>query len=157
MTPRPPFRVLFLCTGNYYRSRFAELLFNHLAAARSLNIRAVSRGLKIDRTGMNQGDVSPHTLAAIRRIGIDPAAASRSPADLTYGDLSSANWIIAMKEAEHRPMLDASFPGWSERTIYWNVHDLDAATPEQTLGEIETKVRDLLAGVARLDQSATKN
>ena len=23
--------VLFLCTGNYYRSRFAEILFNHLA------------------------------------------------------------------------------------------------------------------------------
>ena len=25
--------VLFLCSGNYYRSRFAEHLFNHLAAA----------------------------------------------------------------------------------------------------------------------------
>jgi hypothetical protein len=24
--------VLFLCTGNYYRSRFAEELFNHRAA-----------------------------------------------------------------------------------------------------------------------------
>ena len=23
--------VLFLCTGNYYRSRFAEILFNHAA------------------------------------------------------------------------------------------------------------------------------
>jgi len=25
--------VLFLCTGNYYRSRFADELFNHKAAA----------------------------------------------------------------------------------------------------------------------------
>jgi protein-tyrosine phosphatase len=29
--------MLFLCTGNYYRSRFAELLFNHLAKQRGLD------------------------------------------------------------------------------------------------------------------------
>ena len=40
-------RVLFVCTGNYYRSRFAEAVFNHLAAARGLPWRAVSRGLAV--------------------------------------------------------------------------------------------------------------
>jgi protein-tyrosine-phosphatase len=29
--------VLFLCTGNYYRSRFAEELFNHHADRAGLN------------------------------------------------------------------------------------------------------------------------
>jgi protein-tyrosine phosphatase len=33
LTARPMNTVLFLCTGNYYRSRFAEELFNHKAAA----------------------------------------------------------------------------------------------------------------------------
>ena len=28
--------VLFLCTGNYYRSRFAEILFNSVAAQMGL-------------------------------------------------------------------------------------------------------------------------
>jgi hypothetical protein len=37
--------MLFLCTGNYYRSRFAELLFNHLAKQRGLDWQATSRGL----------------------------------------------------------------------------------------------------------------
>ena len=37
--------VLFLCTGNYYRSRFAEMLFNHLAVESQLNWKADSRGI----------------------------------------------------------------------------------------------------------------
>ena len=37
--------LLFLCTGNYYRSRYAEELFNHRAAPAGLNWRAQSRGL----------------------------------------------------------------------------------------------------------------
>lgn len=36
--------VLFLCTGNYYRSRFAEYLFNHLAEQQTLEWRAESLG-----------------------------------------------------------------------------------------------------------------
>ena len=35
--------VLFLCTGNYYRSRFAEELFNHRAARDGLSWVAQSR------------------------------------------------------------------------------------------------------------------
>jgi protein-tyrosine-phosphatase len=36
-------RVLFLCTGNYYRSRFAELLFNYRARSTGLAWEASSR------------------------------------------------------------------------------------------------------------------
>ena len=57
--PRPPRTVLFLCTGNYYRSRFAAILFNHLARERSLPWSASSRGLKIGWPG-NVGALSEH-------------------------------------------------------------------------------------------------
>jgi protein-tyrosine-phosphatase len=40
-------RVLFLCTGNYYRSRYAEELFNHLARAEGLGWRAFSDADKV--------------------------------------------------------------------------------------------------------------
>src|SRR5260370_39303693 len=46
--------VLFLCTGNYYRSRFAEVLFNSVAAKMGLPWRASSRGLGLGRGG-NKG------------------------------------------------------------------------------------------------------
>ena len=38
-------RVLFVCSGNYYRSRLAEILFNHEAAAAGLAWESGSRGL----------------------------------------------------------------------------------------------------------------
>jgi protein-tyrosine-phosphatase len=43
--------VLFLCTGNYYRSRFAEALFNSVAGKMGLPCRASSRGLWWTRQG----------------------------------------------------------------------------------------------------------
>ena len=41
--------ILFLCTGNYYRSRFAEVLFNSLADRMGMPWRASSRGLALER------------------------------------------------------------------------------------------------------------
>jgi hypothetical protein len=43
--------VLFLCTGNYYRSRFAEALFNSVAGRMGLPWRASSRGLALGSQG----------------------------------------------------------------------------------------------------------
>ena len=40
-------QILFICTGNYYRSRFAEAVFNHYSEAHVLPWRAFSRGLAI--------------------------------------------------------------------------------------------------------------
>ncbi len=52
-------KILFLCTGNYYRSRFAEKLFNNLATQKNLDWEADSRGLAIERGVNNVGAMSP--------------------------------------------------------------------------------------------------
>jgi hypothetical protein len=52
--------VLFLCTGNYYRSRFSEYLFNALAQKCGLNWQATSRGLKAWMAA-NEGPLSEFT------------------------------------------------------------------------------------------------
>jgi protein-tyrosine phosphatase len=41
--------ILFLCTGNYFRSRFAEELFNRRAAHARIDWQAQSRALAIER------------------------------------------------------------------------------------------------------------
>ena len=136
--------VLFLCTGNYYRSRFAAILFNHLARERDLRWRATSRGLKIGWPG-NVGPISPHTLRRLHAMALaDCDDARQMPIECRECDLADAHLVIALKEAEHRPMLAERFGGWADRVTYWHVHDVDAAHPDDALREIEQLVRDLV-------------
>jgi hypothetical protein len=57
--------ALFLCTGNYYRSRFAEVLFNFVAGKMGLPWRASSRGLALER-GVN--NVGPMAVSAVKAL-----------------------------------------------------------------------------------------
>jgi len=141
-------RVLFLCTGNYFRSRFAELLFNQLAAEAQLAYRAVSAGLERECHTRNPGPISAHTLAALRARGID-VTAPRLPCDVTPQDLAGADLIIAVKEVEHRPMLVERFPGWAEQVRYWNVDDIPQVPAAQALGRLEALVRALVDELLR--------
>jgi protein-tyrosine phosphatase len=134
--------VLFLCTGNYYRSRFAELYFNAAAAARGLPWRADSRGLRLYPG--NVGPVSRHTLRWLARHGVPAPAVARPPLALTEADLHTADLVVAVKEAEHRPLLELNFPAWAPRVEFWHVHDVDCAEPTEALPELTTKVDALL-------------
>jgi len=155
MTPKPGTRlVLFLCTGNYYRSRFAELLFNALAEERGLLWRASSAGLAPERFARNPGVISGDAVLALTARGIDVVRPIREPRDVTREVLGSARRVIALKEAEHRAMLGARFSGWESRVEYWHVHDVDAAAPEQALAEIESNVLCLLHELAASEGEA---
>ena len=138
--------VLFLCSGNYYRSRFAEGLFNHLAGQLGLGWRARSCGLSVEPPGtVNVGPIASHTLEALKQRSIPIPEPIRYPRAATLEELASADLIIALKEAEHRALVRQQFPDWEHRIVYWHVHDLDQAPPRLALAEIETLVRDLIA------------
>jgi protein-tyrosine phosphatase len=145
--------VLFLCTGNYYRSRFAEILFNARAAERSLDWRATSRGLRIGWPG-NIGPISPHTEKRLAELKLDWSHARHMPLLCRECDLQSASLVIALKEAEHRAMLAERFGAWADRVSYWHVHDVDAAHPEEALAEIEALVEAMLKDLANRNGSA---
>src|SRR5688500_2290130 len=136
--------VLFLCTGNYYRSRFAEVLFNHLARERGLRWRAESRGLDLAIGVNNVGPISPHTRRACELRHLPLPEPLRSPLMLCEDDLRRARLVVAVKEAEHRAYLTRLFPRWADRARYWHVHDLDAATAEDAIGQLEQLVAALL-------------
>lgn len=139
-----PRQILFLCTGNYYRSRFAEELFNHLARQVGLAWVAESAALALEKGSCNVGPISRHTLAALGAREVEPRAANRMPRQVCERDLESADLVIALKEAEHRAYLAVKFPGWPDRVKYWHVHDLDQATAEEAMAEIEALVGELV-------------
>jgi protein-tyrosine phosphatase len=139
---------LFLCTGNYYRSRFAEGLFNHLAGELGLDWRADSRALALDKgQSVNPGPISRFTLEALKQRSIPVAEPIRYPRPATVEDFESASLIIALKEAEHRRLMRQRFPDWENRVIYWHVHDLDRLPHHEALPEIETLVKALVASL----------
>src|SRR5665213_1927331 len=95
-------KILFLCTGNYYRSRFAEILFNHLAPKAGIDYAATSRALAIELGIFNIGAISAHTRRALQDRGIPLAEPVPYPQQCDEGDLRGAARVIALKEAEHR-------------------------------------------------------
>ncbi len=141
--------VLFICTGNYYRSRFAEILFNWLSQKAHLGWQAASRGAALEFGGGNIGPISSHTLQALAARGISTEANIRYPIRLEERDLLSADRIVGLNEIEHRPLLQKRFPEWANRVEYWHVPDLDRVGPEVALYAIERQVRRLIAELER--------
>jgi protein-tyrosine phosphatase len=143
-----PSVVLFLCSGNYYRSRFAEHLFNARAAAGGVAWRADSAGLEPNCFERNPGPISDLTLAALSARGIPLPPPHRAPRDVSAHDLAAARRVIAMKDAEHRPLLRARFAEFEAKVEFWNIDDVEDAAPEQALPVLERRVIELLV---RLD------
>ncbi|HEY8966884.1 MAG TPA: low molecular weight phosphatase family protein [Candidatus Methylacidiphilales bacterium] len=136
--------VLFICTGNYYRSRFSEAVFNYIASMKQLPWRAFSRGLAIH---LVDGPLSPHTASALAARGISHLFTAPDRQALRRADLERAALVIALKRDEHEGMMREQFPDWADKIVYWDVHDLDFATPEQALPAIERKIFALLAEI----------
>lgn len=134
--------VLFLCTGNYYRSRFAEELFNGLAERAGLAWRAVSAGLAAYET--EYASIAADTVRELARRQIAVASPPRRPRQVRESDLTGADRVIALNEGEHWPMLAEQFPDWVERVEYWHIPDMGEAPAREALGAAERKVRALV-------------
>jgi protein-tyrosine phosphatase len=129
--------VFFLCTGNYYRSRFAEELFNACASEARLAWRAESRALAIERGENNVGPISPLVRPALAELGLVAAGADRLPAPCTPSDFESANLIVALSDAEHRPLMLERYANWHARTEFWNVEDVGVRPSRVALAAIQ--------------------
>jgi translation initiation factor 1 len=135
--------VLFLCTGNYSRSRFAEALFNSVADRMGLPWRATSRGLALERGVNNVGPMAASAVKALEVLGIHAAeAVTRLPAQVTLDDLGRADRVVALKQDEHLPLLHERFPAWAEKVEFWRVDDAPEA-----LALIEREVMGLVARI----------
>jgi protein-tyrosine phosphatase len=139
-------KLLFICTGNYYRSRYAEIFFNDLALKRQINWTATSRGLAADG-GYNVGPIAPHVLERFKLRGIPINGHERFPLQLKENDLLEADLVIALDRRDHQPMMTKQFPTWADRITYWDVPDLNIMDSENALSGIEKNIYSLLENI----------
>jgi translation initiation factor 1 len=133
--------ILFLCTGNYYRSRFAEVLFNSTSQTMGLAWRATSKGLALETGFNNVGPMAVSAVRALETLGIrDAGAVTRFPASATAADFENADFVVALKREEHLPLLQERFPAWVDKVEFWQVDDAPAA-----LKLIEREIMNLTA------------
>jgi protein-tyrosine phosphatase len=156
MAKRSEKTILFLCTGNYYRSRFAEVLFNSVAGKMGLPWQASSRGLALERGINNVGPMAVEAITALEALGIRADyAVARFPAQVAIDELEGADRVVALKQAEHLPLLQERFPAWAEKVEFWQVDDAPAALP-LIEREVMGLVARLLGGGERQDIQPTQ-
>jgi protein-tyrosine phosphatase len=136
--------LLFVCTGNFYRSRHAEALFNWHAERQGLAARAFSRGLLTSLVADEPTLLSRDTERRLGQLGIPLHHTGSAPTQLRKEDLARAHRTIALKRDEHHAMMLQAHPEWADRIEYWAVHDIDFLTPAEALPQIEARVLELV-------------
>jgi protein-tyrosine phosphatase len=142
-------KVLFLCTGNYYRSRFAEEYFNGLARSKSLPHRAESRGIGMNFERLkNPGPISVEVIISLKALGILVQAPIRRPRKLKPEEVTCFDRIICMDKKEHLPLVRKTRALKGVKVEYWNIKDLGEAPAAIALPECRKKVEELVEKVA---------
>ncbi len=139
-------QILFLCTGNYYRSRTAEEVFNQYAADAGLSWRADSKGLRIDmENSPNPGPIAVAALSFLETQQILARGKDRFPVSVQTADFLSFDRIICLDQQEHLPMMESRFPLFAEEVEYWHFPDMPHSSPEEILPAIRDRVQRLVA------------
>lgn len=130
-------RILFVCTGNYYRSRMAEEIFNYWADHYDLKWKADSAGLRSDMSqSSNVGPISGHAVEMLNQGDYPVESVNRMPRSLVAEDFENNQRVICLNRPEHRPMLLERFTDYEAEVTYWEVPDIEELEPTRAFQQI---------------------
>ena len=138
-------KLLFLCTGNFYRSRFAEEYFNHLAHQKKLQWLASSKGLSNNMPNPeNPGAISIHAVKALKKRNGSGKSLDRYLKQVDANDFASVDKIVALCEAEHYPMIQRRFNGFLRNVTFFEIGDLPEEEPDKAMDRLAIHVEQLV-------------
>jgi protein-tyrosine phosphatase len=146
----PAGKVLFICTGNFFRSAFAEHYFNFLAIQnrrlepgdprrKRVFWVAESRGLDLAQLSPSQraARMSAFAVERLKQLKVPVPMVpgplpAHAPTVLTVPDLEKSDRVIALHAPTHRPMLRSFMEKHGarapspllDRVTYWNIEDV---------------------------------
>ena len=127
-------KILFVCSGNAYRSPVAEALLKKLKPE-----------IKVDSAGIHPA--IPISEAAERYLAVEDALKylKQAPESLDEKKLDEYDLIVAMKQ-EHRDIILSKCPEYADRIVVWNIDDpyfLPHGYTEKIFKQIKVKVAEL--------------
>jgi protein-tyrosine phosphatase len=138
----PTKQILFICTGNFYRSRFAECLFNQKVRAANAGWTAISRGLQIV---LWQHGLSPYARRELKKRGVPVDIGAAAPKMVTQDDLDRSDYVVLLSEAEHRLPFEKRFPNYDKRKVHWwHIPDSGAMDPAKACEKMSDQIDALV-------------
>lgn len=128
-------KILFICSGNAYRSPVAEALLKKLKPE-----------ISVDSAGIHP-PLIPLSKIVRRYLAKENAEQylKKTPEDFASKRLSEYNLIVAM-EPRHKGAVLSLCPEYKGKIVVWNIYDsyfaLEDCT-EETFEEIKQKVKEL--------------
>jgi protein-tyrosine phosphatase len=136
--------VLFLSNDNQCCGRFCEELFNHLARQRGLHWEAISRGLQPASAGRWTYPMSPIAIDFLRRRRVRARNNLRPPLSVTHLDFQVSRVVVALDEAQHRPIVEQDWRQYAEWVSYWQGGVLDERPPADTFQRLDGRLERLV-------------
>ena len=136
------YNILFVCTGNIFRSRFAEEVFNHLCKINGVDAIAFSAGLQVGR--YKQRKIYWPAMNELERLKIEPLRSNEDSVHINDIDVSIYDQIICMDEEEHKPMVRSNELLSGFIFQYWNIVDMPKVPSDISLPRCYKKVETLI-------------
>jgi protein-tyrosine phosphatase len=133
-------KILFVCTGNSYRSPIAEAL-----------LKKARGDLEVESAGTQPaGMIAPNAKKFLERENALEKL-KRTPEGIDQKNLEEYDLIVAMKQ-NHKNEILRLYPQTENRIEVWNIDDpiyLPYGSDEQVFGEIKRKVIELAESISK--------
>ena len=145
-------KVLFLGLTNHCASRFAEIMFNHLAGEQLLSFYSFSRGITIQH---RPEPIDPKTVTALTARGVLMTGNLRNPELLKTKDIQHSDFIVLISGSEMAQRLSHASGLEDKEIILWNFNEVGTLLPHELYPALEAEVYLLIRRLQQMSHLQT--